>query len=46
MYYQYKITQCNIVNVNLSNSKLGKLQLAAKNVEKEILRPSSYEYQH
>ena len=40
-FYQYKITQYNSLNVNLSNSQLNKLKSAIKNETEAILKLSS-----
>ena len=40
-FYQYKMTQCNSLNVKLSNSQLNKLKSAIKNETKVVLRLSS-----
>ena len=40
-FYQYKMKQCNSLNVKLSNSQLDKLKSAIKNETKVVLRLSS-----
>ena len=40
-FYQYKMMQCNSLNVKLSNSQLDKLKSAIKNETKVVLRLSS-----
>ena len=40
-FYQYKMTQCNSLNVKLSNSQLNKLNSAIKNETEVVLRLSS-----
>ena len=40
-FYQYKMTQCNSLNVKLSNSQLNKLKSAIKNETEVVLRLSS-----
>ena len=37
-FYQYKMTQCNSLNVKLSNSQLNKFKSAIKNETKVVLR--------
>ena len=41
MFYQYKMTQYNSLNVKLSNSQLNKLKSAIKNESEVVLRLSS-----
>ena len=40
-FYQYKMTQYNSLNINLSNSQLNKLKSAIKNESEVVLRLSS-----
>ena len=40
-FYQYKLTQCNSLNVKLSNLQLNKLKSAIKNKTEVVLRLSS-----
>ena len=39
-FYQYKMTQCNSLNVKLSNSQLSKFKSAIKNETEVVLRLS------
>ena len=41
MFYQYKMTQYNSLNVKLSNSQLNELKSAIKNQSEVVLRLSS-----
>ena len=41
MFYQYKMTQYNSLNVKLSNSQLNELKSAIKNESEVVLRLSS-----
>ena len=41
IFYQYKMTQYNSLNVKLSNSQLNKLKFAIKNESEVVLRLSS-----
>ena len=41
MFYQYKMTQYNSLNVKLSNSQLNELNSAIKNQSEVVLRLSS-----
>ena len=41
IFYQYKMTQYNSLNVKLSNSQLNKLKSAIKNESEVVLRLSS-----
>ena len=40
IFYLYKMTQCNSLNVKLSNSQLNKLKSAIKNETEVVLRLS------
>ena len=40
-FYQYKMTQCNSLNVRLSSSQLNKFKSAIKNKTEVVLRLSS-----
>ena len=40
-FYQFKMTQCNSLNVKLSNSQLNKLTSVIKNQSEVVLRLSS-----
>ena len=41
MFYQYKMTQYNSLNIKLSNSQLNELKSAIKNQSEVVLRLSS-----